>query len=181
MNRRQSRSSRLHVHVSQKWHCIWELWLCQATVSSALSSDEVSFYNSLLLELAKTSVLSFFFSPTLRRYCHLLVTLKKPASVPYIQSFASLSSRFGEWLTTSRILAWEIPWTEEPGGLHSMGLQKVGHDWKTFSKISLTARYGPKRTVSTKFSVCLLSRGGAQFSPPLVCGVSLMTVFQLRE
>ena len=29
----------------------------------------------------------------------------------------------------SSILAWKIPWTEEPGGLQSMGLQKVGHDW----------------------------------------------------
>ena len=29
------------------------------------------------------------------------------------------------------ILAWEIPWTEEPGGLHSMGLQRAGHDWVT--------------------------------------------------
>ena len=28
----------------------------------------------------------------------------------------------------SKILAWEIPWTEEPGGLQSMGLQRVGHD-----------------------------------------------------
>ena len=28
----------------------------------------------------------------------------------------------------SSILAWEIPWTEEPGGLQSMGLQIVGHD-----------------------------------------------------
>ena len=27
------------------------------------------------------------------------------------------------------ILAWEIPWTEEPGGLQSMGLQRVGCDW----------------------------------------------------
>ena len=26
------------------------------------------------------------------------------------------------------ILAWEIPWTEEPGGLQSTGLQRVGHD-----------------------------------------------------
>ena len=26
------------------------------------------------------------------------------------------------------ILAWEIPWTEEPGGLQSMGLQRVRHD-----------------------------------------------------
>ena len=28
----------------------------------------------------------------------------------------------------SSILAWRIPWTEEPGGLRSMGLQRVGHD-----------------------------------------------------
>ena len=28
----------------------------------------------------------------------------------------------------SSILAWEIPWTEEPGGLQSMGSQRVGHD-----------------------------------------------------
>ena len=27
-----------------------------------------------------------------------------------------------------QILAWEIPWTEEPGGLQSMGTQRVGHD-----------------------------------------------------
>ena len=29
--------------------------------------------------------------------------------------------------TYSSILAWRIPWTEEPGGLSSMGLQRVGH------------------------------------------------------
>ena len=28
----------------------------------------------------------------------------------------------------SSILAWRIPWTKEPGGLQSMGLQRVGHD-----------------------------------------------------
>ena len=30
--------------------------------------------------------------------------------------------------TLSSILAWKIPWTEEPGGLQSMGLQTVRHD-----------------------------------------------------
>ena len=29
----------------------------------------------------------------------------------------------------SSILTWRIPWTEEPGGLQSMGLQRVRHDW----------------------------------------------------
>ena len=28
----------------------------------------------------------------------------------------------------SSVLAWRIPWTEEPGGLQSMGLQRVGYD-----------------------------------------------------
>ena len=28
----------------------------------------------------------------------------------------------------SNTLAWKIPWTEEPGGLQSMGSQRVGHD-----------------------------------------------------
>ena len=33
-----------------------------------------------------------------------------------------------EMATRSSILAWEIPWTEEPGALQSMGSQRVGHD-----------------------------------------------------
>ena len=33
-----------------------------------------------------------------------------------------------EMATYSNILAWEIPWTEEPGQLQSMKVQKVGHD-----------------------------------------------------
>ena len=30
--------------------------------------------------------------------------------------------------THSSVLAWRIPWTEEPGGLQSMGSQRVGHN-----------------------------------------------------
>ena len=33
-----------------------------------------------------------------------------------------------EMATHSSILAWKIPWTEEPSRLQSMGLQRVGHD-----------------------------------------------------
>ena len=36
----------------------------------------------------------------------------------------------------SSISAWEIAWTEEPGGLQSMGLQKVGHDLATIQQQS---------------------------------------------
>ena len=34
-----------------------------------------------------------------------------------------------EGLSSSSILAWKIPWTEEPGGLQFIGLQRVGHKW----------------------------------------------------
>ena len=36
-----------------------------------------------------------------------------------------------EMATHSSTLAWRIPWREEPGGLQSMGWQRVGHDWAT--------------------------------------------------
>jgi len=34
-----------------------------------------------------------------------------------------------EMATHSNILAWRIPWTEDPGGLQSMGSQRVAHNW----------------------------------------------------
>ena len=36
-----------------------------------------------------------------------------------------------EMATHSSIFAWKIPWVEEPSGLQSTGLQRVGHDWAT--------------------------------------------------
>ena len=37
-----------------------------------------------------------------------------------------------EMTTHSSILAWKISWTEEPGSLQPMGLQRVGYDWATY-------------------------------------------------
>ena len=36
-----------------------------------------------------------------------------------------------EMATHSSILVWEIPWTEEPGGLQFMGSQRIGHELAT--------------------------------------------------
>ena len=38
----------------------------------------------------------------------------------------------------SSILAWRIPWTEEPGGLQSMGSQRVKWDWSHFSSVQFS-------------------------------------------
>ena len=40
-----------------------------------------------------------------------------------------------EVATCSSILAWRIPWTEEPGDPQSMGSQRIGHDWETSTSL----------------------------------------------
>ena len=42
-----------------------------------------------------------------------------------------------EMATCFSILTWKIPWTEEPGGLQSIGSQKVRHDWATSLSFSM--------------------------------------------
>ena len=46
----------------------------------------------------------------------------------WVQSVAWEDPLEKEMATHSSILAWKIPWTEEPRGLQSMGSQRVGHD-----------------------------------------------------
>ena len=45
-----------------------------------------------------------------------------------VQSLGQEDALGKEMATHSSILAWRIPWTEEPGGLQSMGWCRVGHD-----------------------------------------------------
>ena len=46
----------------------------------------------------------------------------------WVQSLGGEDPLEKEMTTYSSILAWETPWTEEPGRLQSMGLQRVRHD-----------------------------------------------------
>ena len=49
-----------------------------------------------------------------------------PGSIPWLADLLEKGMA-----THSSILAWRIPWTEEPSGLQSMASQKAGHDWVT--------------------------------------------------
>ena len=49
----------------------------------------------------------------------------------WVQSLGQKDPLEKEVATHSSILAWRIPWTEQPGRLQSMGSQRVGHDWAT--------------------------------------------------
>jgi len=46
----------------------------------------------------------------------------------WVQSLGQEDFLEKEMVTHSSILAWKIPWMEEPGRLESMGSQRVGHD-----------------------------------------------------
>ena len=56
--------------------------------------------------------------------------LKSPPTMQetWVQSLGWDDPLEKEMATHSSILAWRIPWTEEPGGLQSMGSQRLGHD-----------------------------------------------------
>jgi len=45
----------------------------------------------------------------------------------WVQALGQENPLEKEMATHSSILAWEIPWTEEPGRLQSMGSQRIGH------------------------------------------------------
>ena len=51
-----------------------------------------------------------------------------PLQETQVQSLGHEDPLEKEMATHSSILAWKIPWTEQPGGLQSMGLQRVAHD-----------------------------------------------------
>ena len=56
--------------------------------------------------------------------------MKNPPTVQetWVQSLGREDPPEEEMAPHSSTLAWKIPWTEEPGGLQSMGSQRVGHD-----------------------------------------------------
>ena len=56
-----------------------------------------------------------------------LPTMQEPQETQ-VQSLGQEDPLEEGMATHSSILAWRIPWTEEPGELQSMGSQKVGHD-----------------------------------------------------
>ena len=57
-------------------------------------------------------------------------TVKTPPAMweAWVQSLGWEDPLEKETATHTSILAWRIPWTEEPGRLQSMGSQRVGHD-----------------------------------------------------
>ena len=74
----------------------------------------------------------------------------------WVQSLGREDPLEKEMATHSSILAWEIPWTEEPGGLQSMGSQGVRHDRVYFTAREIFSLLKSNREVGTG-SILILS------------------------
>ena len=59
-----------------------------------------------------------------------------------VQSLSREDPLEEEMATHSSILAWRIPWREEPGGLQSMGSQKVRHNWSGLAHMHILPTLG---------------------------------------
>ena len=64
-----------------------------------------------------------------------------PMQETWVQSLGGENPLEKEMAAHSRILAWEIPWSEEPGRLLFMGLQRAGHDLTTKQQQQHTLLY----------------------------------------
>ena len=62
---------------------------------------------------------------------------------------------FNPWVrkmaTHASILVWKIPWTEEPGRLQYMGLQRVGHNWRDFTSLHASTGARPPWEITFLF------------------------------
>ena len=106
-----------------------------------LSSDKTQDHKYLWRQVKSINKLSWL-DYTKKRCVNLMVSQYSEGSrewwgLGYIRSLAThflllrVSHLEKEMATHSSILAWRISWTEEPGGLQSIGSQRVKHEWMT--------------------------------------------------
>ena len=74
--------------------------------------------------------------------------------------------------TCSSILAWKIPWTEEPGRLQSMWSQRVGHDRETEHTQTI---------YNTSFSICFFFKNVLKIKVVLIYNVVLVSGIQQSD
>ena len=120
-----------------KWtiaKCLLLLHPCTTLPPKGISSSSIgSLLLILTLVLTSSRRLFLMFHPQIN-LCTPYLMAQTVKNLPAMQEVQVRSLDQGDPLekgmsTHSRILAWEIPWTEEPGGLQSMGSQRVSLDW----------------------------------------------------
>ena len=108
---------------SWKWQCI--TWICKKRKTPVMEDPSPETEGKKWGSTSGTG-LSYIHFDNLS-----LITSLPAVWEIRVQSLGQKNPLKKEMATHSSILAWKIPWMEEPGRLQSMGLQRVGHDWAT--------------------------------------------------
>ena len=113
----------LHAHSTLPWPFLWLHWIrADCNLPAFMENNfSCSFYHPEMKYLGISLVAEW-------------IRIRMPVQGPWFWSLGQEDPLEEEMATHSRILAWEIPWTEEPGGLHSMRLQRVKQNLATNSK-----------------------------------------------
>ena len=86
---------------------------------------------------------------------------------PGFDSWVGKSPWRREWQPNSSILAWRIPWTEEPGGVQSLASQKVRHDWKTNASWKWRGSPGERINIEENSSRLYGTCGSSKITPQI--------------
>ena len=116
-------------HQGRKTYCHPTVMPCSWNVCPPTDSTSVEREWAENLSLNSGSPWRWFGSPT-----SLVAQMVKRLSTmweTWVQSLGQEDPLEKEMAIHSSTIAWRIPWTEEPGRLQSMGLQRVRHDWAT--------------------------------------------------
>ena len=108
------------------------LWLCWGQRGNSQGIQLLCWLPSVFPPWLVLSLLQFFALSKLQVGASRVIQwLKYLTAMQELQIwFLGLEDPLEQGIVThSSILAWRIPWTEQPGGLQSMGLQRVGQNW----------------------------------------------------
>ena len=125
--------------LSEQWDYI-ENWCLDLPHTLQLFLKHHFFFFFQLHEVNSNLLWALFWeeeTTSLNTYVYLINGFPGGSALENLPTMQEMWLRFLSWedplvegtATHSSILAWRIPWTEEPGGLQSIGLQRVGHDW----------------------------------------------------
>ena len=102
------------------------------------------------------------------KQCSLFVSLSIRMSHAIFRTFLYPKKLEKEMATHSSVLAWRIPWTEEPGRLQSMELQSIRHNWMTTTTNTMdssppgSAIHGIFQARVLEWAAISFSRGSSQ-------------------
>ena len=139
-----SQNWREHVGLGGRQHCV-EAWFNQGLKLYASKQIATLFWACLLINTMGTMLVQYYLLIVDRGFSGGSVVKKLPANAEDARETHSVPgsgrSPEKEMATHSSILAWETLWIEEPGGLQSIGLHRVEHNWAcTLLSIKVTVK-----------------------------------------